>query len=61
MVLWVCKVQDLFGNCAQPGARSHLLLPLMNRHNQTKSAKRFQSLVAVFPKDLFSDYLYRKC
>ena len=37
MVLWVCKVQHLLWNCAQPGARSHLPLPIMNRHSQTKS------------------------
>ena len=38
----------------------HLPLPLMNRHNKTESAV-FKILDTVFPKDLFSDYLYRKC
>ena len=37
---------------------SHLSSSFMNRHNQTESALlNFWILDAVFPRDLFSDYL----
>ena len=58
LVLWDGRVQLLFGNriALNPGlgcmGMSHLPLSLMNRLNQ------IESLDAVFPRDLFSDYLF---
>ena len=40
---------------------SHLRLSLINRLSQTESTLCLQRLVAMFPKDLFSEYLGPMC
>ena len=53
--------QHLFGS--NPGIGGVRVASAITSHVQTQSNPVccFQSLGFVFPKDLFSDYLYREC
>ena len=66
LVLWDCRVQLLFGNIivlnqGLGGVRDVASAIISHEQTQSNRVCCFQTLDAVIPKGLFSDYFFYRC